>query len=82
MTTGLITNHLYFMANYSGAIYALRTDDEELVWFGNIKGSFGSDLALWNNTHYAGFGVPLLYGGHYQTGGVTCFALTDNIDNK
>lgn len=82
MTTGIITNNLYFMANYSGDIYALRTDDGECVWSGSTKVSFGSDLALWNNTLYAGFGVPLLYGGRYQTGGVTCFALTDNIENQ
>ena len=73
MTTGAITNDLYFMANYSGEIYALNLSNGERVWdnSGN-KVSFGSDLPIENNRLYAGFGVPKLYGGRFNRGGVLC----------
>lgn len=74
MTTGFITNGLYFMSNYDGEIYALSTENAERFWTGHSnKSSFGSDLLLWNNRVYSGFGVPLLYGGKSYRCGVTCF---------
>ena len=74
MTTGAVTNDLYFMANYSGELFALSTSDGERVWVnkGN-RVSLGSDLTIWKSRIYAGFGVPKLYGGRFSPGGVICY---------
>ncbi|MEG1614006.1 MAG: PQQ-binding-like beta-propeller repeat protein [Oscillospiraceae bacterium] len=74
MTTGAVTNDLYFLANYSGDIYALNKDSGEEAWLTRIKkGAFGSDIAIYNNRIFAGLGVPKMYGGSTAVCGVACY---------
>ncbi len=76
MTTGAVTNDLYFMANYDGEIYALHVRDGERVWGKrDNQVSFGSDVAIWENALYAGFGVPRMYDGRFPFSGVLCYAV-------
>ncbi len=74
MTTGGVTNNLYFLSNYSGEIYALDIANGEKVWSNKMKkASFGSDIGIYQNRIYSGIGVPAFYGGSTKVKGVACF---------
>ncbi len=74
--TGVITNNLYFLCNYSGNIYALATDTGKTLWQAQIKGaSLGSSLAIYNSRLYGGMGAPALFGGNPNISGVFSYAL-------
>lgn len=80
MTTGIITNELYFLANYNGELFALDTKNGDLVFKTKFtKGSIGSSLAIYNNCIYGGMGVPALYHGNPKVYGLFCFWIDNNI---
>jgi len=77
MTTGAITNNLYFLANYSGKIFALDIQTGATIWSNTLqKASIGSNLAIYNNRIYAGTGVPLLYNGRPDICGVFSYGFS------
>ena len=74
MTTGAITNELYFLAKYYGDLFALDIESGETLWETNItKASIGSNIAIYKNCIYGGIGVPALYDGNPDIYGVFCY---------
>ncbi len=71
MTTGAITDSLYFLGNYSGELFALDTQTGKKVWSLNLgRCSVGSNITIHNDAIYCGTGVPQLYGGTPKRSGV------------
>lgn len=78
-TTGAITNGIYFLANFSGELFALSTDSGKRLWSSEIKGaSIGSSLAIYNSRIFGGMGIPAFYGGNPEISGVCAFGLSNN----
>ena len=74
MTTGAITNELYFLANYNGDLFALDIESGETLWKTNLpKSSIGSNIVIYKNHIYGGIGVPALYDGNPNVCGVFCY---------
>lgn len=83
MTTGAITNGLYFLGNYSGNIFALDTETGDILWEDKFtKGSIGSSIAIYKDNIYGGLGVPALYEGNPDIYGIFCYGLDYDRSNK
>jgi|GEM_PF-2774549 len=79
MTTGAITNGLYFLGNYSGELFSLDTESGESLWKAKLSnGSIGSNIAIYRNHIYGGIGVPALYGGNPNICGIFCYGVSSS----
>lgn len=84
MTTGAITNGLYFLGNYSGDLFALDTATGKQVWVLDLgKCSIGSNISISNDAIYCGVGLPQFYGGYPKRCGIFKVNLTyKSIETK